>query len=92
MNKELNRAAENYSSAHYKSPVGSRLYIYKTEAFKAGAEWQKEQDKQLLNKAYQLIEAFEVRYPNTNQLLLGHTNAAILEELYCRLYPEQPQD
>jgi len=49
----LDQAAEKHS-AHDKSPVGSRLYIYKNEAFKAGAEWQKEQYK-LIKKAMQIV-------------------------------------
>lgn len=44
----LDKAAESYSSAYYGSPIGSRLYIYKSDAFKAGAKWQKEQYKRLI--------------------------------------------
>jgi uncharacterized protein with von Willebrand factor type A (vWA) domain len=42
----LEKAAEKHST-HAESPVGSRLYTYKNEAFKAGVEWQKEQYKEL---------------------------------------------
>lgn len=45
----LEQAVEQHST-HEKSPVGSRLYIYKAEAFKAGAEWQKEQFTSDLHK------------------------------------------
>jgi hypothetical protein len=47
MQLTLDQAAEKHS-AHEKSPLGSRLYIYKKEAFEAGAEWQKEQYKEII--------------------------------------------
>lgn len=51
----LEQAAEQHST-HEKSPVGSKLYIYKTEAFKAGAEWQKEEYKEIINALKELVE------------------------------------
>lgn len=43
----LEQASEKYST-HTKSPVGSILYIHKTDAFKAGAKWQKEKYTRLI--------------------------------------------
>lgn len=58
-------------------------------AFKAGAEWQKEQYKELINLARQLLGAYDIRYPNAKQLLAGYTNEAaflkfnqLLEQLH----------
>ena len=51
----LDQASETYS-AHAKSPVGTLLYIHKTTAFKAGAEWQKEQDKPLIKALQDAIK------------------------------------
>lgn len=45
-------AAEKYC-IHAKSPIGSLLYIHKMNAFKAGAEWQKEQYKLLCKLAFE---------------------------------------
>lgn len=51
----LNQAAEKHAT-HEKSPIGSRLYIYKKEAFEAGAEWQKEQHQEIINALRELVE------------------------------------
>lgn len=51
----LNEACEKHST-HAKSPVGSILYIHKTDAFKAGAKWQKEQYKEIYLALKELVE------------------------------------
>jgi hypothetical protein len=89
MSDQLNMAAEQHST-HDKSPVGSRLYIYKIEAFKAGAEWQKEQSKELINLMKQLIAAYDIRYPNAKQLLVGYTNEQAIDKMNTLL--ERLQD
>ena len=38
------------------SPQGSILFTHKQEAFKAGAQWQKEQDKEDFKKALEQIK------------------------------------
>lgn len=48
----LNEACEKHCT-HAKSPVGSILYIHKTTAFKAGAEYRKHQFDKLLLLAKQ---------------------------------------
>lgn len=52
---ELDQAAEKHST-HKTSPVGSILYIHKKSAFLAGAEWQKEQYKELIAALTELVE------------------------------------
>lgn len=88
---ELDKAAEIYSCAHYKSPVGSRLYIYKSDAFKAGSKWQYEQSKELINIMQRLLSAYDFRYPNECQLLVGYTNTEAFEKIntLIRQYHDQ---
>ncbi len=76
----LEQAAESHST-HEKSPIGSRLYIYKSESFKAGAEWQKEQYKEVINLMRQLLAAYTFRLPDTKQLLAGYTNDEAFEKI-----------
>jgi hypothetical protein len=51
----LKQAAEKHC-AIARSPVGTILYIHKVSAFEAGAKWQKEQDKEIINALKELVE------------------------------------
>jgi len=50
-------------------------------AFQAGAEWQKEQYKELINLMRQLIAAYDFRYSNIKPLLVGYTNEQAFEKM-----------
>jgi hypothetical protein len=50
-------------------------------AFKAGAKWQYEQSKELINIMQQLLSAYDFRYPNEHQLLVGYTNTQAFEKI-----------
>lgn len=49
--------------------------------FCAGAEWQKERDKELIGLMRQLLVAYDIRYPDAQQLLVGHTNCEIFQKI-----------
>jgi len=57
------------------------------KGFIAGAQWQKEQDKEVLLLAYQLLHAFRFRYPNEGQLLAGWENNKAFDKIHSHLYP-----
>jgi len=57
------------------------------EGAKAGAQWQKEQDKEVLHLAYQLLHAFRFRHPNEGQLLAGWENNKAFDKIHSHLYP-----
>lgn len=50
-------------------------------AFQAGAEWQKEQHKEIITLMRQLISAYTFRLPDTKQLLVGYTNEQAFDKL-----------
>lgn len=52
-----------------------------TIAFIAGAEWQKEQYKEILNLYQQLLKAYTFRYSDAKQLLGGYTNEQAFDKL-----------
>ena len=61
---------------------GKNDHTYKSEnAFLAGAEWQKEQDKEFIQLAWKLLVAYDTRYPNAKQLLLSITNEDAFNKL-----------
>lgn len=49
--------------------------------FIAGAEWQKEQHKEIITLVRQLISAYTFRLPDTKQLLVGYTNEQAFDKL-----------
>jgi len=59
-------------------------------AFKAGAEWEKEQTKELINLMRQLIVAYSYRHTDTKQLLVGYTNEQAIDKMNTLL--ERLQD
>lgn len=77
-------AAAEYAPYYYE---GDTPQAMKREAFKAGAQWQKEQDKEILNLANQLLAAFNFRYPKEGQLLVGWQNKKAFEKIQNHLYP-----
>lgn len=71
----LEQAAIHYAKMLYPSASESNVnYIRAKENFEAGAAWQKEQYKELINLARQLLGAYDIRYPDAKPLLAGYTN------------------
>lgn len=60
------------------------------KGFKEGGEWQKEQYKELINLARQLLGAYDIRYPDAKQLLVGYTNEAAFLKFNQLLEQLQP--
>lgn len=61
-----------------------------SDSFVAGAKWQKEQSKELINLMRQLLAAYDFRYPDAKQLLAGYTNPKAFEKMNNLI--EQLQD
>jgi hypothetical protein len=57
---------------------------------KEGAEWQKEQYKELLRIMEPLLTAYIFRYPDTDQLLAGYTNSEAINKI--KMLHERIQD
>lgn len=51
------------------------------QAFKDGIKWQKEQYKELLHLSAQIIDAYHIRYPDADQLLVGYTHEQLFKKL-----------
>ena len=77
----LNNAAEDWSL--YNAPINYEKES--TISFKAGAKWQKEQDKELILLMRQLLRAYDLRYPDANNLLVGYTNAEAFDKIKKQL-------
>jgi hypothetical protein len=89
MNKELGQVIkDNLSKMPIMNESDRQFNLGYKAGFREGAEWQKEQEKELLNQAYQLLCAYDIRYPHTTQLLVGHLNEDIMNRLHARVYPE----
>lgn len=79
----LEQAASNHSNKFMSGTTAEN-------SFKAGAEWQKEQYKELINLARQLLGAYDIRYPDAKQLLVGYTNEAAFLKFNQLLEQLQP--
>lgn len=53
---------------------------YKT-GFKDGTEWKKEQYKEPITIMRQLLAAYDIRYPDAKQLLVGYSDKEAFEKL-----------
>jgi hypothetical protein len=73
----LEQAATNWAEWN----VPTKEEFEATVAFKAGAEWQKEQYKDLIFLMRQLLVAYEIRHPDDSQLLVGYTNTEAFEKI-----------
>lgn len=82
----LEQAAQKH--ALYKAPVYGEHHAI--EGFKAGAEWQKEQYKELLHLYRQALGAYDIRYPDAKQLLAGYTNRELFNKINAHI--ERIQD
>lgn len=73
-------AAAEHNAQQY-APVDHPVYNSRVEGFKEGAQWQKEQDKEIRNLARNLLIAYDTRHPNEPQLLLSISNIDALNKI-----------
>lgn len=77
----LEQAAAHYAKMLYPGASESNAnYTGAKSYFISGAEWQKEQHKEIINLARQLLGAYNIRYPDAGQLLAGYTNEQAFEK------------
>lgn len=78
----LEEAALIYAKMLYPGASESNAnYTRAKSDFIAGAKWQKEQSKELINLMRQLLSAYNFRLPDTKQLLVGYTNEQVFEKM-----------
>jgi hypothetical protein len=86
----LEQAAIDYHNTEYGIPKDWTPIEHLTErqhanniriAFKVGAQWQKEQNKELMRMARNMILAYDHRYPTESDLLAGITNQEAIDKL-----------
>lgn len=78
---EINNESLEKAALEYTRKDGTDLVFTTIAHFKAGAEWQKEQYKDLITLMRQLLGAYDLRYPEAQQLLVGYTNEEAFNKL-----------
>lgn len=88
MNTQTNKplTVEEAAEKFLEDYMNSDKILGDDEKFKAGAEWQKGQDKNALTLANQLAAAVHLRGEKIPQLLSGYTNEEVFHKLQQILY------